>query len=161
VKIWCVQLKTFGMIPLGAVAAVLLWVAATHAQIKLPDGPGKETVELVCTACHDLDTAIEIRHAKPEWRAIVQSMIDRGARATDDEVTTIVDYLGTQVGLVNVNKADAAEIEAVVAIPTAQAEAIVRYRTEKGDFKDLESLKNVPTVDGKVLEERKDRIVFQ
>jgi competence protein ComEA len=69
--------------------------------------------------------------------------------------------LGTYVAVVNVNKAASAEIEAVLAIPAKVAEEIVRYRAEKGEFKDLESLKNVPGVEAKVLEDRKERVAFR
>ena len=87
--------------------------------------------------------------------------MNRGAKGTDEEFAAIVEYLATYVGLVNVNKAPAAEIEAALAIPSTQAEEIVRYRAEHGEFKDLESLKKVPGVDAMMLDERKDRIAFR
>ena len=131
------------------------------AQDSLPDKPAKQTVERVCGACHELDTAIGARHTRAEWRAIVDAMLNRGARATDEEIAAIIDYLATYLALVNVNKAPAAEIEAGLAIPPKQAEEIVRYRAEHGEFTDLDSLKKVPGVDAMVLEERKDRIAFR
>jgi competence protein ComEA len=145
---------------LGAIVAAVSF-APVGAQDSLPDQPGKETVERVCSVCHELDTAIGARHTRAEWRAIVDAMLNRGAKASDEEIATIIDYLGLYVALVNVNKATAAEIEAGVAIPSKQAEEIVRYRTEHGDFTDLDSLKKVPGVDATVLEERKDRITFR
>jgi competence ComEA-like helix-hairpin-helix protein len=108
-----------------------------------------------------LDIATETRHSRTEWRLIVESMVNRGARATDEEIAAINDYLGTYVAVVNVNRAPSQEIAAVLAIPSKQADEIVRYRVEKGDFKDLETLKSVPGVDAKELEDRKDRIAFK
>jgi competence protein ComEA len=152
---------TLKMIPLAAMVTVLSLTTAAREQELLPDGPGKPTVERVCSACHELDTAAGTRHTRAEWRLIVESMVNRGAQATDEEVVAINEYLATYVGVVNVNKAASGEIEAVLAIPSKEADEIVRYRAEKGEFKDLESLKNVPGVDAKVLEERKDRIAFR
>jgi len=62
---------------------------------------------------------------------------------------------------VNVNTAAAKEIEDVLSISSEQSAAIVRYRAAKGEFKDLEGLKKVPGLDAKLLEDRKDRIVFK
>jgi competence protein ComEA len=131
------------------------------AQDSLPDKPGKQAVERVCSACHELDTAIGARHTRAEWRSLVDAMLNRGARATDEEIAAIIDYLATYLALVNVNKAPAAEIELALAIPPKQAEAIVHHRAEHGEFTDLDSLKKVPGVDAMVLEERKDRIAFR
>ena len=136
-------------------------VGLLGAQDSLPDRPGKQTVERVCSACHELDTATGARHTRAEWRALVDAMVNRGATGTDEELAAIIDYLATYVGLVNVNKAASGEIEAVLAISSMQAEDIVRYRAEHGDFKDLDSLKRVPGVEAAVLEERKDRITFR
>jgi len=152
---------TLKMILVGAAAVAASWTATASQQEALPDGPGKEAMERVCSACHELDIAAGTRHTRAEWRVLVESMVSRGARATDEEIAAINDYLGTYVAVVNVNKAAAPEIEAVLAIPAKVAEEIVRYRGEKGEFKDLESLKNVPGVDAKVLEERKDRVAFR
>jgi competence protein ComEA len=151
---------TLKLIVSGAVVAALSF-ATVGAQDSLPDGPGKQTVERVCSACHDLDTATGARHTRAEWRALVNAMVDRGAKATDEEFGAIVEYLAINVGLVNVNKSPAGEMEAVLAIPSKQAEEIVRYRAEHGEFKDLDSLKRVPGLDAMVMEERKDRIAFR
>ena len=150
---------TLKLIPLGAVVSLSL--AAAGAQQPLPDGPGKQTVARVCSACHDLDTATGARHTRAEWRAIVDAMVIQGARATDEEIAAIIEYLATNIALVNVNKAAPAEIEVVLAIASSQAAEIVRYRTENGAFKDLDSLKKVPGIDAGVLEDRKDRIAFK
>jgi competence protein ComEA len=148
------------LVPFGAIVAALPLTAAA-AQDSLPDKPGKETVVRVCSACHELDTAVGTRHTRTEWRAVVDAMLNRGAKASDEEIAAIIDYLATHVALVNVNKAPAAEIEAGLAIPPTHAEEIVRYRTEHGEFADLDGLKKVPGVDAAVLEERKDRITFR
>jgi competence protein ComEA len=88
-------------------------------------------------------------------------MVNRGARASDQEFDAIIDYLAKYFGVVNVNKAGAKEIEDALGISTEQSAAIIRYRASNGEFKDLEGLKKVPGLDAKVLEDRKDRIVFK
>jgi competence protein ComEA len=140
----------------------LLWMAATlSAQQPLPEAPAKSTVERVCAACHDLGTAIGTRRTKAGWDTVIDAMASRGARASDQEFDAIVAYLAKYFGVVNVNKASSKEIEEVLEVSSQQAEAILRYRAASGDFKNLEDLKKVPGVDAALLEERKDRIVFQ
>jgi DNA uptake protein ComE-like DNA-binding protein len=46
-------------------------------------------------------------------------------------------------------------------IPAKEADAIVKYRTANGAFKDLDALAKVPDVDAKKLAERRDRITFK
>ena len=141
---------------------ILLCLATiSSAQEQLPEGPGKKTVATVCGACHDLDTAIEMRHTKAGWKTVIHAMEERGARATDEDFDAIVAYLAKYFGAANVNAATAKELEEVLEISSKEADAIVRFRAGNGEFKDLESLKKVPGVNAQVLEERKDRITFK
>ena len=146
---------------IAGLMGVALSLTLVGAQEALPEGPGKQTVERVCTSCHDVDTVAGTRMVRGDWRAMVDSMMSRGARATDLEVAEIIEYLATYLGMVNVNKATAEEIAAVLAIPSNEADGIVKYRAANGEFKDLDDLVKVPGVDAKVLRERKDRIAFR
>jgi hypothetical protein len=65
---------------------------------KLPEGPGKEVTERVCTPCHGLENVVRARMAKERWSAVVDDMVSRGATATDAEIDRIVDYLATNFG---------------------------------------------------------------
>jgi competence ComEA-like helix-hairpin-helix protein len=134
---------------------------ALCAQDQLPGGPAKKTVAAVCGACHDLDTAVGMRRTKEGWQATVDAMVNRGARATDEEINTVLEYLARYFGVVNVNRATAKEIEEVLEISPQVALAIVQYRTQNGDINDLETLQKVRGVDAKLIEERKDRITFK
>ncbi len=58
-----------------------------------PDGPGKDLTLRVCTTCHDANLIPQLHHTRPEWKAIVTSMVSNGADATAAEVEVIVDYL--------------------------------------------------------------------
>ncbi len=142
-------------------AFVLALAGVTHAQPTLPEAPARKIVESVCGACHDVGTATGKRHTRAEWDAVIDTMANRGAQATDKEFDAIVEYLAKYFGAVNVNRATAKEIADSLEIPPKDADALVRYRTENGEFKDLDALKKVPGVDAHAIEERKDRIVFK
>jgi competence protein ComEA len=45
-------------------------------------------------------------------------------------------------------------------LTAAEGDAIVKYRTDHGDFKDFDSLAKVPGVDAAKLTAKKDSIVF-
>lgn len=62
---------------------------------------------------------------------------------------------------VNINTADAKAIsDALSGIGPKKAEAIVKYRTEKGLFKTLDDLLNVPGIGEKIVEVNKKDILF-
>lgn len=131
------------------------------AQSTLPEAPAKKTFESVCGACHDVGTAIGKHHTRAEWDAVVDTMANRGAQATDQQFDAILDYLAKYFGAVNVNRATAKEIADSLEIPSKDADAVVQYRTANGEFKDLDGLKKVPGVDAAAIEQRKDRVVFK
>jgi len=149
------------MMARGTVLILLCFAVISSAQDALPEAPAKKTVENVCGGCHDVDTAIGERHDKAGWQAVIATMVNRGARASDQEFDAIIEYLAKYFGVVNVNTATAKEIEDGLGISTEQSTAIVRYRAANGQFKDLEGLKKVPGLDAKLLEDRKERITFK
>lgn len=65
---------------------------------KLPEGPGREVTERVCTPCHGLENVVRARMSKERWGAVVDDMVSRGAKATDAEIDQIVDYLAANFG---------------------------------------------------------------
>ena len=126
----------------------------------LPQGKGKDVVESVCGACHGTDLVASRRATKEGWSYLVDDMVSRGASATNEQITTIVDYLAKNLAQVNVNKGKSEEIASVLEITSAQAEAIVKYRTEHGDFKAFDDLKKVPGLESAKLDAKKDRLVY-
>jgi competence protein ComEA len=63
---------------------------------------------------------------------------------------------------VNVNTADAKTIsEALSGIGLKKAEAIVKYRTEKGPFKTAEDLTSVKGIGKKIIEKNKKDILLE
>lgn len=80
----------------------LLTLVATAASLSaqqqkkqgLPDGPGKDTVQRVCgSTCHGSELLISRGYTRDVWAAVTSGMISRGAKASDTELTEIVDYL--------------------------------------------------------------------
>jgi competence protein ComEA len=147
------------------VALVIPFLALTFAQAQdLPDGKGKDLVQNSCQGCHGLDVVVSQHATKDGWSSIVDYMVSRGASGTPEEIQTMVDYLAKNFPplpeKVNVNKATAKDIETGLAVTPAEAEAIVKYRTDHGNFKDYDSLTKVPGVDVKKLDAKKDSIIF-
>jgi glucose dehydrogenase len=69
------------------------------APVELPAGGAKALVEKTCgTGCHSLEVVTSQRMNEKEWNAVVQSMVARGAQASDAEVKVIVDYLAKTLG---------------------------------------------------------------
>jgi competence protein ComEA len=127
----------------------------------LPDGKGKAVVEEVCGACHGVDLLTTRRATKQGWSYIVDDMVARGASASNEQVQQINEYLAKNFGQVNPNKATSAEIAGVLEITPAQADAIVKYKTDHGDFKAFDDLKKVPGLETAKLDTKKDRVTFQ
>jgi competence protein ComEA len=134
----------------------------------LPDGEGKQLVQKICSSCHGLETALADGYSEASWRKLVNTMISRGAEGTDEEFDLVVKYLaknfpegGTSSSAkVSVNKAAAKDLASTLSISDKDAGAIVSYRQEHGNFKDLSDLKKVPGVDGQKIDAAKDKISF-
>jgi cytochrome c5 len=59
----------------------------------LPEGPGKELVEAVCTACHTLERVVAKHATKAEWQDKVLEMLQEDPDITQQERDKIVEYL--------------------------------------------------------------------
>jgi competence protein ComEA len=126
----------------------------------LPEGKGKDVLEQVCGACHGTDLIASRRATKQGWSYLVDDMVARGASATNEQIQTINEYLSKNLGQVNVNKGPSAELASVLEITSTQADAIVKYRMDHGDFKTVDDLKKVPGLETAKLDSKKDRVVF-
>jgi hypothetical protein len=65
---------------------------------KLPDGPGKQLTERICTACQGIETAVSQRHDRAAWQKIIDDMVTRGADGTNEELKAICEYLTKYFG---------------------------------------------------------------
>jgi len=72
---------------------LIFFALAAMAEEKLPDGPGKATVEKVCGECHGPEVIIGMTHDRQGWQELVDDMVVRGATPTKAEIKEIVDYL--------------------------------------------------------------------
>jgi competence protein ComEA len=126
----------------------------------LPEGPGKATFEKMCTTCHGVEGIVRSKMSKDRWATIVDDMMSRGAKGTDEEVEQVIDYLAANFSRkLNVNKATASDLTAL-GLTADEAQAVIKYRVEKGSVKDLEELGKVPGVTATKIAGLKDRLEF-
>ena len=147
------------------IKAILLFAlaafAAGAAWAQLPEGAGKAAVMQVCSKCHDPEIIKGYHQEKSAWTHVISQMIDQGAEGTDDQFNLILDYLAKNFGPpLNVNTATAKDLETQLELTAKESEAIVKYRTDKGNFKTIADLKAVPDLDYKKIEAKKDRLAF-
>jgi competence protein ComEA len=128
----------------------------------LPDGPGKETFQMVCSMCHSPDAVIGHQGTRQWWQSKVTEMLQEVTDVPSSDVDAIVTYLAKNfpVVKVNVNKAAAKDLETGLEVTSKESEAIVQYREAHGNFKTLDDLKKVPGLDAVKIESKKDRLEF-
>ncbi len=155
-------------------ATLVFWSApAVLSQGQLPEGEGKETVQIQCSRCHGLEKLTAVRRSPQEWEALVSDMSARGAPLMLDEIDVIIGYLSRNLaprtrnqpmssshGKVNVNQATAQQMEAELGPAANQARQVVSYGEQNGKFSSWEDLKRVPGMDHLKLETIKDRLAF-
>jgi competence ComEA-like helix-hairpin-helix protein len=114
---------------------------------------GTALTQRVCKdQCHTEDRITETRRAAFEWARLVIDMEARGARASEEEFDVIRRFLTRRYGSVNVNRAAASELVAVLGLSSKVAAAVVAHRKQHGNFADLAALAAVPGVDRTALE---------
>ncbi|MGH9255809.1 MAG: ComEA family DNA-binding protein [Vicinamibacterales bacterium] len=146
----------------GAAGPLLRQAPAESAQSKgLPDAPGRESVDRLCTMCHGVEYITDTERTVPLWRDTLDLMKGYGAVATDDEWKTIADYIVANLALLDVNKATAEDIGAFFAVGEKVATNVVAYRDKQGGFKAIEDLKKAPDLDGNKVDALKARLIFQ
>jgi competence protein ComEA len=127
----------------------------------LPDGKGKDKVEMVCGACHGLEGIMAMNNAKSAWQDLIEDMRGRGADGSEADFKTIADYLAKYFGpIVQVNKAPAKDLQEQLDLSGDEAAAIVKYRDANGGIKSWDDLAKVPGLDAKKLEPLKKRLKF-
>src|ERR1051326_5349443 len=142
-------------------AFVSLVLLSTVQAQDLPAGPGKDTVEKVCTACPGLDAIVTLQGNKDIWQSVVDDMKSRGADGSEDDFKAIITYLSKYFGpSVNVNTAAAKDLSEGLDLSGSEADAIVKYRADKGNFKEFADLQKVPGLDAKKLEPIRKRTKF-
>jgi hypothetical protein len=72
--------------------------AGAQAEVKLPDGKGKDVTQRVCSTCHGVNLFAAQRHTSEKWSSIIDNMVSKGLEASDEDLATINDYLATNLG---------------------------------------------------------------
>jgi len=172
-------------LPATFLPASTAWFLAAADPAQLPEGKGKEIVAKACADCHALSTVSEAKHSPEEWPGVVQSMIDRGASVSADDLDPLTEYLsknfnsgassqdkpqdkdksekqaeGSTPPKVNVNRATEKELETALQLTPKEAGDLVAYREKHGKYDKWEDLKNVPGLPTQRLQALKDRVDF-
>lgn len=151
-------MKRYLFLPLLMVGGLSVGIA--NAQ-DLVDGPGKDTVQKVCTTCHDLGAVTGMNGSSDIWQSVIDDMKSRGAGGTDADFQGIVAYLAKYYGpIVKINTDTAKDIQTKLGLTDAEAAAIVKYRTDKGNFKVWADLAKVPGLDSTKLTGLQARIKY-
>jgi competence ComEA-like helix-hairpin-helix protein len=140
----------------------LAFAADDEAKL-LPDGPGKDLVGRVCFDCHGAGNIRKVRLDRDAWADQVAEMVDRGAKANETEMATLVDYLTRNFGKdskVNVNTAPLVELKVVLGLSVKECQAVIEFRESNGKFQAWQDLQKVPGIDAKNIEAKKDLIAF-
>lgn len=92
-------------LPLMISGALLIGALASPGlQAQSPDpagfapGPGVETVQTRCAACHPATMITSKRFTAEKWGEVVDQMISKGAQVTDADYDVIVAYLAKTYG---------------------------------------------------------------
>ena len=130
----------------------------------LPDGPGKDVTVQSCGSCHEARRAASVRLTRDGWAAVIDSMQRFGAKISETEFPVILDYLSTHflgeaLQPLNLNTATQVDLEAAGGLLRREASAVIKYREQNGRFKTLDDLKQVPGLDFKKIESRRDALV--
>jgi competence protein ComEA len=117
-----------------------------------------------CGPCHEARRAASVRLTRDGWAAVIDGMQKRGAKVSEEDFPIILDYLSTYFlgeapQPLNLNTARQIDLEAAGGLLRSEAAAVIRYREQHGPFKSLEDLKNVPGLDFKKIESRRDSVV--
>lgn len=148
------------------VAAALAIITARHASAQsneqlLPAGPEKEKMVKLCVGCHEIDLVVARRHTREEWDGVVEDMIARGSKGTEEELSLVAEYLSKHLGKVSVNTATAKEVQDGLKISEKDAQAIVSWREQHGKFKNFEEVRKVPGLDAAKIGDKRGWMSFE
>jgi competence ComEA-like helix-hairpin-helix protein len=147
-------------------AFCLLLISPAFAQKDFPDGAAKEYVNKICLQCHEPSQLLNQKRSESDWKTTVARMATKGVPAPAEQYDAIAVYMANNFGKtedttkINMNKAKAGEIVAVIGLTPAEAQALVAYREKHGDYREWGEMLVVYGVDGRKLEAAKDKMSF-
>ena len=132
-----------------------------HVDADEADSAGAELTSTICNGeCHTMERVVQTRRAAFEWAQLIVDMGGRGAMATPEDFATIQQYLTRRYGFVQVNRASARELSAVLGLSSRDATAIVEHRKTNGRFADLAALLGVPGIDQELIKRQPEALRF-
>ena len=131
----------------------------TTTASRFPPGPGRDALFKVCKECHGPESVLGQLKTRSEWSKTLDEMAANGATGTDEEWTSILEYLDAHYSLIMVNTAPAKELAIKLDVPADVAAAVVSTR-DKAKIASIDELKKVPGIDAAKLDARKDRLIF-
>jgi competence protein ComEA len=141
-------------------AAAATQSSPTAAQDRFPETTGKSAFLKICSNCHTADSVVQSLKTRQEWSDVIDQMAHFGAEASEQEFDQILAYLVKHFSPIKVNTATATDLEATLDVPAGVADAIVTRRTDNGEFKTIDDLKQVPGLDAGKVDAQRARIVF-
>lgn len=154
-----------GALTAAGIACILAGLTPSGAAGAADAGSGAPTLaqehhslEMVCTQCHSLELVTDTPRTYESWYQTVVAMYQRGAKGTPQQFAELLDYLHRTLTFIDVNSADADELETVLDVPGSVAQAIIRRRAQKR-FTSLADLESVPGVSAAQLK-AKARLIF-
>jgi len=141
-------------------------VAAPHDDHpEFPAGEGRDAVMRLCVKCHSPNIILANGQNRQGWENTITKMARLGAVGTDDDFADVADYLTANfppsaVQKVFVNMATDKQLAALLDISQDDAKAIIAYRDKIKGFKSIDEMKQVPGVDAKKIDAKKDNLVF-
>jgi len=140
-------------------------LASPPLRAQLPEGPGREQTQKLCSDCHELERSISLRQDRDGWKATVNKMISLGAQGSEEEFSVVLDYLSRnypaqKLPPLNVNTAKSIDLEARLSLRRSEAAAVIEYRAKHGSFKSIDDLKKVPGVDPAKIDRKQDILLF-
>lgn len=134
------------------------------AQAPAPPSPQvlaeQAALRQVCGVCHDTALVAGPLRTPEVWEETIQAMVAMGATGSDRQLRLVASSLLRQYGRVNVNTGEAWQIAAALDIEAPLAEAVVRWRTERGAFTSPDDLAAVPDLEAQTVNDRRERLEF-
>src|SRR4051794_33168735 len=152
-RVWALLLAAAGGV--GAQSS-----AQSNDQL-LPAGPEKDKVVKLCVGCHEIDLVVARRHTREEWDGVIEDMIARGSKGTEQEHALVAEYLSKYLGKLSINTAAAKEIQDGLKISEKDANLIVSWREQHGKFKNFEEVRKVPGLDAAKIADKRGWMTFE
>jgi len=147
----------------GVLATAVLaaaWAVGASQTSESETAREAQSLKTVCARCHNLQIVMDTPKSYDAWHDTVQKMVDLGAKGTDDQLDDVMDYLHRTMTTIDVNSADTDELQIVLNVSEATAQAIVARRRAKR-FSGLADLKSIAGIDGPTVDAKARMIFFR